>query len=224
LQHHLSDDRRQIDHWLERMIANYGQAVRKASDIPKQRPPGLINRTEELIKKVREKHRAEVQEHVDVLRALILFACDHADINDLGYKWLQGMVIDDDELGIFGFRHRSQTPSRIVRGLSWLLSLTGPSTLALDQLDAIVAEHELARGEPEDVESTEQQRRSLAIVQGIAGGLLALRDVTRRTLCVVSSLEATWDILDRQAPVSMADRFTTNLLLKPGSGPEVLRE
>src|SRR5690606_20707365 len=130
----------------------------------------------------------------------------------------------DDELGIFGFRHRSQTPSRIVRGLSWLLSLTGPSTLALDQLDAIVAEHELARGEPEDVESTEQQRRSLAIVQGIAGGLLALRDVTRRTLCVVSSLEATWAILDRQAPVSMADRFTTNLLLKPGSGPEVLRE
>src|SRR5690606_34690973 len=78
LQHHLSADRRQIDHWLERMIENYGQAVRKASDIPKQRPPGLINRTEELIKKVREKHRAEVQEHVDVLRALILFACDHA--------------------------------------------------------------------------------------------------------------------------------------------------
>lgn len=224
LQHHLGDGRRQIDHWLERMIKSYGQAVKKASDIPKQRPPGLINRTEELIKKVREKHRAEVQEHVDVLRALILFACDHADINDLGYKWLQGMVIDDDELGIFGFRHRSQTPSRIVRGLSWLLSLTGPSTLALDQLDAIVAEHELARGEPEDAESTDQQRRSLAIIQGIAGGLLALRDVTRRTLCVVSSLETTWDILDRQAPISMADRFTSNLLLKPGSGPDVLRE
>ncbi len=184
----------------------------------------MINRAEELIGQIRNIHRAEVQEHVDVLRALILFACDHTDINDLGYKWLQSLVIDDEELGIYGFRQRNQTPSRIVRGLSWLLSLTGCTVLALDQLDAIVAEHALARGEPSTETSSDQQRRSLAIIQSIASGLIELRDVTRRTLSVVSSLEATWDILDGQTTVSMADRFDTKLLLKPGTGPAVYRE
>lgn len=224
LQHQLPDGRRQMDHWLDRMISLFGQQVKKVAGLPKQRPPGLINRAEEIIAKVREQHRAEVQEHVDVLRALILFSCDHADINDLGYKWLQGLVIDEQELGVFGFRERNQTPSRIVRGLSWVLSLTGPVTLALDQLDAIVAEHELTRSADGDAEATGQMRRSLAIIQGIAGGLLDLRDLTRRTLCVVSSLETTWDILDRQAPVSMVDRFQSKILLKPGSGPNIFKE
>jgi hypothetical protein len=224
LQQPLADGRRQVDHWLERMLTLFGQKVRKGHDIPKQRPPGLINRAEELIGEVRVKHRAEVQEHVDVLRALILFACDHADINDLGYKWLQGLVIDDEDLGVYGFRQKHQSPSRIVRGISWLLSLTGSTVLALDQLDAIVAEHELARGDATSDTSSEQQRRSLAIIQGIASGLLELRDLTRRTLSIVSSLEATWDILDKQATVSMADRFDSKLLLKPGTGPGVYRD
>jgi len=222
LQQPLADKRRQVDHWLERMTALFGRDIKKASELPKQRPPGLILRIEELIAAVRSKHRAELQEHVDVLRALVLFACDHSDINDLGYKWLQGLVIDQDELDVFGFRQRNQTPSRIVRGLSWLLSLTGPTVLALDQLDAIVAEHELARGETGVESNSEQQRRSLAIIQGIAGGFLELRDLTRRTLAVVSSLESTWDILDRQAAVSMADRFDSKLLLKPSSGPQAI--
>jgi hypothetical protein len=228
LQQPLGDGRRQVDHWLDRMIERFGQGMKKATDIPRQRPPALINRTEELMAPIRAKHRAEVQEHADVLRALVLFACDHVDVNDLGYKWLQGMVIDHDELSLFGFRQRNQAPSRIVRGLSWLLSLTGASVLALDQLDAIVAEHELARGDARSEANaevpSEQQRRSLAIIQGIAGGLLELRDVTRRTLSVVSSLEATWEILNRQATVSMVDRFDTKRLLKPGSGPAAFRE
>src|SRR5688572_1598183 len=226
LQHRLADGRRQVDHWLDRMIDEFGKDLPKAKGIPAQRPPGLINRAEELIARVRDAHRADIQEHVDVMRALILFACDHADINDLGYKWLQGLTIDEDELGTFGFRQRDQTPSRIVRGISWLLSLTAPTVLALDQLDAIVAEHDLARGEGElgPESSSDQRFRSLAIIQGIAGGLLELRDVTRRTLSVVSSLESTWNILDKQALVSMADRFGSKMLLKPGSGPEVMTD
>lgn len=225
LQQNLGGGKRQVDLWLERMVDLYGKNIRKARDIPKQRPPGLINRTEELIQQVRKEHRAEIQEHADVLRALVLFACDHADINDLGYKWLQGMAIDEDELGVFGFRQQSQTPSRIVRGMSWLLSITGSTVLALDQLDAIVAEHELSRAPASQEEpDSEQQRRSLAIIQGIAGGLRDLRDLTRRTLTVVSALEATWDVLDRQAQVSMVDRYEEPLLLRPGSDPEIYKE
>ena len=224
LQQVLPDGKRQIEHWLFRIIAKFGQKVRKGSDVPSQRPPGLINRIDELIDGVRAQHRAEIQEHSDVLRALVLFACDHVDINDLGYKWLQSVQIDAEELSLFGFRQRDQAPSRIVRGISWLLALTAPTVLSLDQLDAIVAEHELSRAEPNTEAPSEQQRRSLAIIQGIASGLLELRDLSRRTLTVVSALEATWTILDGQAAVSMRDRFDMKLLLKPESSHSALRE
>ncbi len=219
----LSGGKRQVDHWLVRMIAKFGQGVKKSDAIPQQRPPGLINRIDELIVGVRQ-HHAEVQEHSDVLRALVLFACDHIDINDLGYKWLQGVAIDADELSLFGFRQPEQSPSRIVRGVSWLLSLTAPTALALDQLDAIVAEHELARSEPNAENPSEQQRRSLAIIQGIASGLLELRDLSRRTLSVVAALETTWNVLHVQAAVSMGDRYDNKLLLKPESSSAALRE
>ena len=224
LQQKLSGGKRQVDHWLVQMIAKFGQGVKKSDAIPQQRPPGLINRIDELIAGVRQHHDAEGQQHSDVLRALVLFACDHIDINDLGYKWLQGVTIDADELSLFGFRQREQTPSSIVRGVSWLLSLTAPAVLALDQLDAIVAEHELARSEPNAENPSEQQRRSLAIIQGIASGLLELRDLSRRTLSVVSSLETTWNVLHVQAAVSMGDRFDSPLLLKPESSSAALRE
>src|SRR5690606_9844297 len=39
-----------------------------------------------------------------------------------------------------------------------------------------------------------------------------------------SSLEATWNILHAQATVSMADRYDSALLLRPGTGPDVFRE
>ncbi len=224
LQQELPDGRRQVDRWLARMIELFGQSLKKSEAIPQQRPPGLINRIEELVAEIRKQHRAEVQEHIDVLRALVLFACDHEDVNDLGYKWLQGVSNDAAEHNVFGFRQSNQTPSRIVRGLSWLLSLTAPTVLALDQLDAIVAEHELARGEPNAENPSDQQRRSLAIIQGISSGLLELRDLTRRTISLVSSLEATWDILHKQAAVSMVDRFDDKLLLKAGADPKAIRE
>lgn len=216
------DGRRQLDAWLEGIIERYGASVRRAKEIPQQRPPGLINTSNGLIAAVTQQHRDQGQEHADVLRALVLFACDHADINDLGYKWLQGVGIDDDEKHHYGFREAQQSPQRIVRGLSWLLALEAPTVLALDQLDAIVAEHNFATSAIADEPSTEQQA-SLAIIQGIAGGLLALRDVTRRTLLLVSTLEATWKILETRAAVSMADRYNPPLHLDAANPPDAVK-
>ena len=216
------DGRRQLDNWLTGFIAHFGAKVKKANMIPQQRPPGLINTCNDLIAAVRSELREETQEHEDVLRALVLFACDDAEINDLGYKWLQGIGIDDDERHHHGFREARRSPQRVVSGLSWLLSLQAPTVLALDQLDAIVAEHNLASSIVA-AEPTEQQQASLAIIQGIAGGLIALRDVTRRSLIVVSTLQATWKILETRVPVSMTDRFESPIHLGVVNSPDAVK-
>jgi hypothetical protein len=203
-------NRRQLDSWLTALVARCGDPKAQGQHVPAQRPPRLINTCNAFVAALTKQHRELAQEHADVLRALVLFACDHAEINDLGYKWLQGIGIDDDERDHHGFRETQRSPARIVRGLSWLLSLQGPTVMALDQLDAIVAEHNLA-SQPDAQEPSAQQQASLAIIHGIAGGLLALRDVTRRSLVVVSGLNATWDILNSRASLPVVDRYVTPL-------------
>jgi hypothetical protein len=181
------------------------------------RPPKLINVCSALIAGLRQKF-PEFHEHQDVLRALVLLGSDDNDILDLGWKWLQGIGIDEGEKLLHGFHKSIGTPRDIVRGLSYLMSLVGPTLLALDQLDAIVAELQLVSAAAPSGASDEIDPRhagALAIIQGIAKGLIALRDTTSRTQTLVACLEQTWHALDKRALVTMADRFQPPLLLKP---------
>jgi hypothetical protein len=173
-----------------------------------------MNRCNELVRNLSREYRTEAREHQDVLRALALVASDDFDIQERGYQWLQGSGIGEDESFHHDFIAAHKKPEQIVRGISWLMSLDAPAVVALDQLDAIVAEHNLASAAGHE-EPGPRQLASLSIIQSIAGGLSALRDVTRRTLIVVSSLEATWSILDARAPVTMKDRYEPSLLLQP---------
>jgi hypothetical protein len=218
----------QFVHLLKDLIVKLGASL-TYEQLVTARPPALMNRCSELIRGLAQKHRTEAREHQDVLRALILIASDDFDIQERGYRWLQGVGVGEDESFRHDFSSPQKKPEQIVRGLSWLMSLDAPTVLALDQLDAIVAEHNLASAgakpsDEADAEGKQRQLASLAIIQGIAGGLSALRDVTRRTLTVVSSLEETWQILHERSAVTMRDRFEPPLLLKPFRDAESIRE
>jgi hypothetical protein len=214
---------RQLDVWLHGIVDRYGAGIDKIADIPEQRPPGLILRCNELVAKMTKREGADARDHADVLRALLLFACTHDDVNDMGYKWLQGIGIDAEEQQHYGFREARRAPSRIVQGLSWLLSLHAPTVLAMDQLDAIVSEHNAVRLAELGDDLTPEQAASLGIVRGIAGGLMALRDLTRRTLSVVSTLEATWRTLVDVDVGSMPDRFEAPITLTAADQAQALR-
>jgi GTPase SAR1 family protein len=206
------------------LVTKLGAGMPSLAELAAARPPRLINRCNQLIQGLAREHRAEAREHQDVLRALVLVASDDFEIQEHGYQWLQGNGIVESEAFVHGFLETQKKPEQIVRGLSWLMSLHAPTVLALDQLDAIVAEHNLASAASKDGELNPRQLASLAIIQGIAGGLSALRDVTRRTLIIVSSLEATWTILDVRAQVTMKDRFEQTLLLQPIRDADSIRQ
>jgi hypothetical protein len=199
---------------LGNLSASLGDGMPTVKELSLARPPALINRCNVLIHGLARRHAAEMREHQDVLRALVLLCSDDFDIQDRGYQWLQGLGIGDDDAFRHGFIQTQKKPEHIVRGLSWLMSLDAPTVLAIDQLDALVAEHNLASTGTSDADMSDRQKASLAIIQGVAGGLSALRDMTKRTLTVLSSLEVTWTILDGRAPVSMKDRFEQVLLLQ----------
>lgn len=220
-----ADGRPQWHSLLAFLVAQFGDAALKAEGVPglaAARPPGLITRCDRLIRAIRTRHVNEGREHQDVVRALVLLASDDFDIVDLGDGWLQGIGIGSEDAQLHGFRLAQQKPAVIFRGLSWLMSLARPTVLALDQLDAIVAEHNLASPQEAGGDLSDRQSLSLSIIQGLSGGLLALRDISRRTQIVVSCLEVTWAILDGRSMVSMQDRFEPPLLLRPLSDPALL--
>ncbi|HKU39282.1 MAG TPA: ATP-binding protein, partial [Polyangiales bacterium] len=214
----------------ERLVRGLAQLAGGAISFEKLRsgrPPKLINLCNSLIAGLRHKH-PELHEHQDVLRALVLLGSDDYDILDLGWKWLQAIGIEDSEMLLHGFQKSIGTPRDIVRGLSYLMSLVGPTLLALDQLDAIVAELQLVSlAQPVPAAGGDMDPRhasALAIIQGIAKGLIALRDTTSRTQTLVACLEQTWQVLHQRALVTMADRFFPPLPLKPVIDPHHVQQ
>ncbi|MEO0517131.1 MAG: ATP-binding protein [Cyanobacteria bacterium P01_A01_bin.116] len=161
---------------------------------------------------------------------MLLLNSDNFDAKNAGYIWLQGVEVHEAEKTAFEFSRVSLAPKDIVEGLSWLMSLKGPSVLAFDQLDAVVAQYYTLAGVAEDKITEEQEAaRAIAksIIGGIGNGFLSLRDSTIQTLSLLSCLEATWKILTSETISTVRDRFRDPILLgtvtREGVGEEIIK-
>ena len=154
----------------------------------------------------------------DTARALVLHGSLDFEAQDVGYAHLISQEGDPAGRAAWGISPVVRTPQQIVRDISRLIALTrSPSVIAIDQLDTLFAQTSTAFFERDgDVE--EAHARTIAPV---ADGLLTLRDVTRRTLTVVSCLPDTWEILQRIAPSPVRDRFRVALLPDRIPTPEI---
>jgi hypothetical protein len=173
----------------------------------------LKSANRQILSTIARQHRQAAMRFQDIVRALIFLNSHDFTISGIGYSYLQGMEIEAEEKSTFDFQAASMSPSDIVKGLSWVMGLQAPTVIALDQLDAIVAQHHYIARNAIDTELTNEQRVSRAIMDGIGGGLMALHDITSRTLILVSCLPVTWEILAREAVQSVKDRFLSDVFL-----------
>ena len=120
-----------------------------------------------MISNLRREFEVGIQQHADIIRALLLLHSRDNLLSDYGYCWLQGLELDTDVAKRHQFSKSLAKPIDIVRSLSWVTSLAGPTLLAIDQLDAIVSEHNLAGG-VSDEPITDEQRASRAIIEGLS--------------------------------------------------------
>ena len=107
------------------------------SELP---PDKLGTLADRLAAALGRKYANETRSHKQVLRALLLLHAPDNLVADNAYNWLQGIDTDEEFGRTFGFNSAQPTPRDIVQGLSWLMSLTGPTLLAIDQIDAIISE------------------------------------------------------------------------------------
>ncbi|MEV5502430.1 DUF87 domain-containing protein [Nonomuraea fuscirosea] len=160
----------------------------------------------------------------DTVRALALLASDDEEHQDIAYSYFVG-----EEEAIAGERHAwgirptSRTQQEIVQHLSWLLALTGPTVIAFDQIDTLIAQSALQE-DLAKVSSGVADLQLAVMVADLANGLMDLRDTTRRTLTVVATLSTTWSLIEDRATASFPDRFRRCHALEGIRSPELARE
>jgi hypothetical protein len=134
----------------------------------------------------------------DTARALVLLASSRQDQWEVGSCFLSCDELDTEERRAWGIRSLRRHPKQLIAELSRLLALSGPSLLAVDQIDALIDQvHRASEGATADRH----------LVAEVASGLMAIRDSTYRTLTVIACLPDTWMYVKDNAVSTVRDRF-----------------
>jgi len=170
--------------------------------------------TVSLFVKILQSEFPDALEHSNIIRALLLQG--DPDVMEIAYNWLQGLDVDQVDRNKLNLTAPSPANEQLVRGISWLMSLGGPTLIAIDQIDSIVAASNLASDRTSVVDDeTESAARS--IIHLFGDGLINLREITSRSMTVVSCLGETWTVLRNKVLASVSQRFSEPIFLRPAS-------
>lgn len=155
------------------------------------------------------------------LRALVLFASHSAGAQDVGYSFLQSMEeMESGDRHEWGIQRDVKSPPHVVRELTHLLALTGPVVIAIDQIDTLIAQAvTTTSGRDAGTEDGERRR----VIAEVADGLMSLRQETRATMTVLTTLPSTWRLIKMHATKSVVDRFHEEMNLEWIPSAEVAR-
>ncbi len=199
----------QLKRYLRRLTAQLGIPAQVRDAIAGVEPLTRED-LDTFIRALRTLHREVGRDAQDTARALVLHGCrDDFEAQDVGYAHLISEPGDPAGRSMWGLSPAIRPPQQIVQDISRLMALTlEPTVIAIDQLDTLFAQSSTAmfrRHEGLDGAQAEA-------LGPVADGLLTLRDITRRSLTVVSCLPDTWILLTRSAPTPVADRFREAIL------------
>lgn len=180
----------------------------------------LAEDVDRVLRVLHQRYPRQTGQARDVVRSLICLNSQDWSIFNTAMAWLQGQELDPESCRDLGFQKGRESPREIVRSMSWLMSLCGPTIVAFDQLDPIV--HQVGRhrlGDPAD--ASDEQRTAWAIIEQIGGGLAAMVETTCNTLSVVSCVEATWILLNELVLKTYQDRFEPPIRLRKPEDAEI---
>ncbi|TQM15870.1 ATP-binding protein [Pseudonocardia kunmingensis] len=174
---------------------------------------------DDLLAGLREVDRQVWADCQNTLRALVLFRAAEPEVQEVGYNYLNlDGDVEDTARQAWGFRPGARPKQVVLRDISRLLALTGPTVVAVDQIDGLLN----LRSGPEAPDAVTARRQADAVGR-IADGLMELRDAARRTLTVVACLPETWEMIATRAAISAADRFHPAVLQGALPDAEVAR-
>ncbi|MFG1923418.1 helicase HerA domain-containing protein [Cryptosporangium sp. NPDC048952] len=139
----------------------------------------------------------------DTARALVLYGSADLETQDIGQNFLHSHADEAGYGAAWGIGKYVKDARLIVRDLSRLLALTGPSVIGVDQIDPIIT---AAASGAAGGASGDGAAQNIALDQ-IAEGLMSLRENTRRTLTVLTCSPTAWTLITDEAIDAAQDRF-----------------
>ncbi len=161
--------------------------------------------------KVHPRHRRTSQH---TLRSLVLSVAPDTGVQDIGDAYLQSIDdVDPEEFRAWGIVRAELGHQGIAENISRLLAITGPTVLAIDQIDTLVAQ--ARTGSDQEFADAREDK----VVEQLAHGLMSLRETLPRTASVLSALSSAWDLIEARGTAPVKDRFrvTTDLERIPSS-------
>ncbi|VVJ18885.1 Uncharacterised protein [Amycolatopsis camponoti] len=143
----------------------------------------------------------------DTARALVLIASRDRGAKYIGEDFLDGDEQLTPEARQWNIYSRPKPARVLVQEITRLLALTGPVVIAVDQLDTLIA-----RSAQRTQEIGDSAEENLLVAQ-IADGLMGLREVTHKTLTVLTCLPSTWNQIRDKAAGTVPDRFRESMTL-----------
>jgi hypothetical protein len=141
-----------------------------------------------------------------VFRALCLLRSQDFSAVGLAHAWLQGYEADPAERTALGFKTPPPAPVEVVRGMCWIMALSGPTLVAVDQIDGIIDTSRLAGGDGLEPETS--------LTEMLSAGLLELSIVCDRSMTVVTCLPESWARLGERTTGATRHRFTGDIYLR----------
>jgi hypothetical protein len=193
-----------------RRLADLGGATRSVRRAVTGETPLTRAALDALIDLLRKANPQVGRDCQNTARAMVLLGSEGFEEQDVGHNFLSSN--DEEQPGerdVWGIRRTRHTAQEIVRDMSRLLALTGPSVIAVDQIDLLIAQSaKSTTGDQLALDPSPEERwRQALLIEQIAGGLMSLRESTRRTLSVVACLPQSWEQIKRNATDTVQDRF-----------------
>jgi hypothetical protein len=212
----MPDGRRQFEAVLAGVARRFKveKEVEVAFKIANLEPRRIVNL---LVKGLMKADPQNTLKHQDVFRALCLLRSSDFDTLSLAHSWLQGYDADEQARAGQGFVAPPPPPAELVRGMSWIMSIAGPTLVAVDQIDGVVNPSSLAM----------QGSGDIGVAQGLgevlAAGLLQLHDVRHRGKTVITCLFDSWKVLEERGLLPFRQRFDDPIAMVGMNNAESIR-
>jgi hypothetical protein len=170
-----------------------------------------------LVKALMRTDMQNALQHQDVFRALCLLRSNETDSIGLAHSWLQGYDANEQARTALGFHKPPPAPVELVRGMSWIMSLAGPTLIGVDQIDGVVNPSIVSAHVNEDAPNQ-------GLGETLAAGLLELYDVSRRSMTVITCLFDSWQVLKDRGLISFSQRFQEPAVLRGMNDAPAVRD
>lgn len=202
----MPDGRRQSDAVLAGVARRFGARIEAQVEAAFQMPNIDARRiVDVLARALMSVDASRALKHLDVFRALCLLRSQDFAVVGLAHAWLQGYEADPAERAALGFRTPPPAPIELVRGMCWIMALSGPTLIAVDQIDGIIETSRLAAEDGIEAEA--------GLAEVLAAGLLELSIVCDRSMSVVTCLEESWERLSARSLQPMLQRLAEPTVL-----------